>query len=121
MAERQVTIGAKTYVLPALFLVMATQNSIEHEGTYPLPEAQLDRFLLYVKIKYPEAAIERDILALARKEAASSDQWVMKTPRIQRISQKDVFAARREMYAVHLSEALEEYLVQLVIATRNPA
>ena len=69
MAERQVTIGGKTYPLPELFLVMATQNPIEQEGTYPLPEAQLDRFLMYVKIGYPDAKVEHDILALARKEA----------------------------------------------------
>ena len=69
MAERQVTIGGKTYPLPELFLVMATQNPIEQEGTYPLPEAQLDRFLMYVKIGYPDAQIEHDILMLARQEA----------------------------------------------------
>lgn len=118
MAERQVTIGGKTYPLPELFLVMATQNPIEQEGTYPLPEAQLDRFLMYVKIAYPEAKVEHEILALARKEALGlSLQETIKTPKL---SQKTLFEARKQVLAVHSSEALEAYLVQLVIATRNP-
>lgn len=118
MAERQVTIGSKTYPLPELFLVMATQNPIEQEGTYPLPEAQLDRFLMYVKIGYPDAKIEHDILALARKEAlgGATDKKEHITP----LSQKTLFEARKQVLHVHTSEALENYLVQLVIATRNP-
>ncbi|MBA2650330.1 MAG: MoxR family ATPase [Legionella sp.] len=118
MAERQVTIGGKTYPLPELFLVMATQNPIEQEGTYPLPEAQLDRFLMYVKISYPDAKVEHDILNLARKEALGSnaEKGVIKP-----LPQKCLFEARREVLAVHTSDALEKYLVQLVIATRNPA
>jgi MoxR-like ATPase len=119
MAERQVTIGGKTYPLPELFLVMATQNPIEQEGTYPLPEAQLDRFLMYVKISYPDAKVEHDILALARKEAlglATAEKPIVCV----KLSQKTLFEARKEVLDVHTSEALEHYLVQLVVATRNP-
>jgi MoxR-like ATPase len=118
MAERQVTIGGKTYPLPELFLVMATQNPIEQEGTYPLPEAQLDRFLMYVKIGYPDAQVEHDILTLARKEALSpSLNKHVKTPKL---SQSALFEGRKQVLKVHTSEALEHYLVQLVVATRNP-
>lgn len=123
MAERQVTIGSKTYPLPELFLVMATQNPIEQEGTYPLPEAQLDRFLMYVKIGYPDARVERNILALARKEAIA-DNFNEATPTdvesIAPLSQKTLFDARRQVLNVHTSDALEQYIVQLVVATRNP-
>ncbi len=118
MAERQVTIGSKTYPLPELFLVMATQNPIEQEGTYPLPEAQLDRFLMYVKIGYPEAKVEHEILALARKEAQGTLVDIKTKP--QKLEQKTLFEARQQVLKVHTSEALEHYLVQLVIATRNP-
>ncbi len=118
MAERQVTIGKKTYPLPELFLVMATQNPIEQEGTYPLPEAQLDRFLMYVKIDYPEIQTEREILELARKEARAEKS---ENQQFQPISQADIFAARKEVLNVHMSEALENYLIQLVLATRKPA
>lgn len=119
MAERQVTIGGKTYPLPELFLVMATQNPIEQEGTYPLPEAQLDRFLMYVKISYPDAQVEHDILTLARQEALGIIN--PKTVNGPKLSQKTLFAARQQVLKVHTSEALEHYLVQLVVATRNPA
>jgi MoxR-like ATPase len=111
MAERQVTVGRHTYHLPDLFLVMATQNPIEQEGTYPLPEAQLDRFLLHVRIGYPAAGTERKILQLVRGEARGEQE-----ERIPPISQATVFAARREV----LDPALEDYLVQLVLATREP-
>lgn len=123
MAERQVTIGGKTYPLPELFLVMATQNPIEQEGTYPLPEAQLDRFLMYVKIGYPDAQVEHDILKLARREAIAANTFVAdeKTQnKITPLSQSALFAARKQVLDVHTSENLENYLVQLVIATRNP-
>lgn len=122
MAERQVTIGGKTYPLPELFLVMATQNPIEQEGTYPLPEAQLDRFLMYVKISYPEASVEHDILKLARREAAgtySSQNELLGQIKI--LDQRTLFAARQQVLKVHMSDALENYLVQLVVATRNPS
>lgn len=118
MAERQVTIGGKTYPLPELFLVMATQNPIEQEGTYPLPEAQLDRFLMYVKIGYPDAEVERDILTLARNE--SLGLGTKPKERIKPLAQKTLFQAREQVLRVHTSDALERYLVQLVIATRNP-
>lgn len=119
MGERQVTIGAKTYPLPELFLVLATQNPIEQEGTYPLPEAQLDRFLMYVRIGYPEASVEREILSLARREAANAirNPQCMITP----LSQSELFAARAEVLNVHMSQALDNYLIQIVMATRNPA
>lgn len=118
MAERQVTIGGKTYPLPELFLVMATQNPIEQEGTYPLPEAQLDRFLMYVKIGYPDAQVEQDILALARREALGSGDKKQVT--VPHLSQSTLFEARQQVLQVHTSPALENYLIQLVIATRNP-
>lgn len=123
MAERQVTIGSQTYPLPELFLVMATQNPIEQEGTYPLPEAQLDRFLMYVKIHYPDVAVEHDILTLARREAYAAlvPSKSEKNPHpIQRITQRELLEARKQVLNVHSSEALEHYLVQLVVATRNP-
>ena len=118
MAERQVTAGRATYRLPELFLVMATQNPLEHEGTYPLPEAQLDRFLLYLKIDYPAPAHERSILRLARQEARSGRP--VPAPAAQ-LSQSTLFQARREVLEVHLAENLEEYLLQIVLATRQPA
>ena len=114
MGERQISVGAKTYPLPPLFLVMATQNPIEQEGTYPLPEAQLDRFLLHVLVDYPDAAAERRILALARTEAAGTTG----TPFLP-VAQDVIFAARRAVLAVHMDPAVEEYVVQLVLATRN--
>lgn len=127
MAERQVTIGSKTYPLPELFLVMATQNPIEQEGTYPLPEAQLDRFLMYVKIAYPDATIERDILTLARREAETqsssqcrSNDSASQKQAIEPLSQQTLFLARQDVLKVHTSEALENYIVQLVIGTRQP-
>ena len=119
MAERQITIGQETYPLPELFLVMATQNPLEQEGTYPLPEAQLDRFLMHVTITSPEHAHEREILALARLEALQS---IHATPAIASVlPQAQVFAARRDVLAVHLSEVLEQYLLALVFATRDAA
>lgn len=119
MAERQVTIGGETYPLPELFLVMATQNPIEQEGTYPLPEAQLDRFLMYVKIGYPDIQVERDILNLARREALGID--TSNGTAIKPLSQVTLFEARKQVLQVHTNDALENYLVQLVVATRNPA
>lgn len=116
MAERQVTVGGKTYKLPPLFMVMATQNPIEQEGTYPLPEAQLDRFLMYVRIDQPNADAERQILKIVRDEALAGGV----SPVIEVMPQSRVFEARREVLDVHLSPALEEYIVQLVMATRRP-
>jgi len=115
MAERQVSVGSESYILPDLFLVMATQNPIEQEGTYPLPEAQLDRFLLHVKVDYPNAEAERRILQLTRAEAAAE----ARSPAPE-LAQESVFRARREALAMHMAPAVEEYIVQLVLATRNP-
>lgn len=115
MAERQVSVGGKRYQLPELFMVLATQNPIEHEGTYALPEAQLDRFLMYIKIDQPEAEAEKKILHLVREEISSGTD---KAPVALDIA--DILAARKEALQVHMSEAVEEYLVQLIMATRHP-
>lgn len=115
MAERQVSIGNTTYCLPALFLVMATQNPIEQEGTYPLPEAQLDRFLMHVKIGYPESNVERQILQLNRNEALHGET---KAP--QKVNQQAIFEARKDIMQLYMADAVEEYLVQLIMATRTP-
>jgi len=118
MAERQITVGKETYKLPELFLVMATQNPIEQEGTYPLPEAQLDRFLLHVSITYPKADEEKTILELARTEARRN--YRLNTASYTPLSQDVIFAAREEVLNVHMSEQLQQYLIQLVLASRNP-
>jgi MoxR-like ATPase len=117
MGERQVTVGRTTYLLPQLFLVMATQNPIEQEGTFTLPEAQLDRFLMHVTIGYPDAIAELAILKLAREQASRRAHPV--APPSALLSQVDVFAARDAAMAVHMAPALEEYLTQLVLATRD--
>jgi len=119
MAERQITVGGETYPLPPLFLVMATQNPIEQEGTYPLPEAQLDRFLLHVKIDYPSAEHEKQILHLARNEAKQQAGAAISAV-IQAITQESLFAAREEVLDVYMADALEDYLLQIILATRNP-
>lgn len=116
MAERQVSVGSQTYALPALFLVMATQNPIEQEGTYPLPEAQLDRFLMHVRVDYPDTAAETEILRLTRAEASAG----ISLP-VAPLPQESVFGARRELLALHMADAVEQYMVQLVIATRSPS
>ncbi|MHB8912835.1 MAG: AAA family ATPase [Lysobacter sp.] len=119
MGERQVTVGRATYPLPALFLVMATQNPIEQEGTFPLPEAQLDRFLMYVRIGYPEAAAETEILRLARERARLS---IKASPApVERLSLADVFAARAAVLELHVAPAVERYLIELVLASRDVA
>ncbi|MBA4695932.1 MAG: MoxR family ATPase [Legionella sp.] len=121
MAERQITIGGTTYPLPELFLVMATQNPIEQEGTYSLPEAQLDRFLMYVKMDYPDAQVEQSILELARSEAVGYPNRVGTiSQQFQHLSQKTLFAARQEVLKVHTSQNIDRYLVQLIVATRKP-
>ena len=114
MAERQISVGKNTYPLPELFLVMATQNPIEQEGTYPLPEAQMDRFLMHVLVDYPAPEAERAILALSRQEALNEP-----TTKIEPLTQKSLFNARKQVNKIHMSEAVEEYLVQLILATRN--
>jgi MoxR-like ATPase len=119
MGERQVTVGRQTYPLPPLFLVMATQNPIEQEGTFPLPEAQLDRFLMYVRIGYPEAAAESEILRLARERARAAMQPTVAAP--PRLRLDDVFAARAAVLELHVAPPLERYLVELVLASRDAA
>ncbi|HRO62263.1 MoxR family ATPase [Thermomonas sp.] len=119
MGERQVTVGRRTWPLPELFLVMATQNPIEQEGTFPLPEAQLDRFLMYVRIGYPEAGVETEILRLARERARTGGMTPV--PVAERVGQDEVFAARSEVLGLHLAPPLERYLVELVLASREPA
>ena len=123
MAERQVSVGKTTYPLPELFLVMATQNPIEQEGTYPLPEAQLDRFLLHVTVDYPDAATELDILRLVRNELRhdlGQAEASMPASDIEPVTDACIFAARREILDMHMSPAVEQYIVQLVIASRTP-
>ncbi|WOH37535.1 MoxR family ATPase [Thalassotalea fonticola] len=114
MAEGQVTVGKTTYKLPDLFLVMATQNPLEQEGTYPLPEAQLDRFLMHLEIDYPNAASELEILRLNRGEALNEK----KTP-LTNISQAEIFTARKETLEIYLAPVLEQYIVDLIMATRD--
>lgn len=118
MAERQITVGSMTYPLPELFMVMATQNPIEQEGTYPLPEAQLDRFLLHINIDYPQEEHEKNILHLARAEAGRDKQ---QTEEFQPISQQSVLDARNEVLDIYMADTLEDYLLQIILATRNPA
>ena len=119
MAERQITVGKASYALPALFMVMATQNPIEQEGTYPLPEAQLDRFLMHVKIDYPDAVHERAILNLARAEARG--EKTESTNAIDKLSQQTIFEARCQLLDIYMADALEHYLLQIILATRTPA
>ncbi len=116
MAEGQVTAGRNTYPLPELFLVMATQNPIEQEGTYPLPEAQLDRFLLHLNVDYPDAAHELAILRINRGEAKGEQ-----TPEKPLVTQQEIFSARQEVLNIQMAESLEHYLVRLVMATRQPS
>ena len=124
MAERQVSVGGKLYKLPKLFMVMATQNPIEHEGTYNLPEAQLDRFLMYIKIDQPDAVTERKILQLVRNEdnntQTSADSLAQFKVKFGALKYEDIFSARQEAYKIHCSDAVEEYLIQLIMATRHP-
>jgi len=139
MEERQVTVGAASYPLPRLFMVLATQNPIEQEGTYPLPEAQLDRFLLHVRVDYPDKQASREILALSRREMQAMisrhlDPAIPKTTDgadqhslmesyasvFELVKQQQVFSARQEVMALHLADAVEAYIVELVEATRNP-
>ncbi|HET7843870.1 MAG TPA: MoxR family ATPase [Xanthomonadales bacterium] len=117
MGERQITVGGRTYPLPRLFLVMATQNPIEQEGTYPLPEAQLDRFLMHVRVGYPEANAETEILRLVREQAR--DALRAGEAPVERLSQDEVFAARAAVLDLHFAPALERYLVEIVLATRD--
>ncbi|WP_188007242.1 AAA family ATPase [Photobacterium damselae] len=115
MAEKQITAGRKTYPLPELFLVMATQNPIEQEGTYPLPEAQLDRFLLQLMVDYPNADSELEILRLNRGEALGN-----KVAEAVTISQEEIFEARKQVLTIYMAEDVEQYIIRIVMATRQP-
>lgn len=115
MAERQITVGNKTYDLSELFLVMATQNPLEQEGTYPLPEAQLDRFLMHIEIDYPDAQTELEILRLTRREDLHQGQ-----AKPLALSQTTIMQARQDVLGLHVQPQIEEYIVQLVMATRHP-
>jgi MoxR-like ATPase len=116
MEERQVTVSGATHPMPELFMVMATQNPIEQEGTYPLPEAQMDRFLMHVYIDYPDEASEARIIRLVRGEEGQRSSAATAGP----IPQQVVFDARREIHQVAVSEAVETYMVDLIFATRYP-
>ncbi|MDB5974906.1 MAG: ATPase associated with various cellular 3 [Nevskia sp.] len=118
MGERQISVGSATYQLPRLFLVMATQNPLEHEGTYPLPEAQLDRFMLHTLVDYPDRATTLRIMELARREAQTAEEL---PPPAKPLPQATVFAARGEALSLTLSDAVAEYIAALVEATRRPA
>ena len=118
MEERQISVGAESYPLEDLFMVMATQNPIEQEGTYPLPEAQLDRFLLHVEVGYPTIEDERRILTLNRDEAKSGERDAFQPPEL--LSMESMMTARQDILNLHLAKELEEYIVNVVVATRNP-
>jgi MoxR-like ATPase len=115
MEERQITVAGTTHQLPDLFLVLATQNPIEQEGTYPLPEAQMDRFLLYVNVPYPPAENEAAILQLVRGERSGKA-----TTSPPEIAQEVVFEARKEVADIHVAESAERFIVDLVVGTREP-
>jgi len=117
MAERQISVGAATYRLPPLFLVMATQNPIEQEGTFPLPEAQVDRFMLHVSVDYPDRATTLQIMELARNEAIAAREL---DPPKYRLTQESIFTARREVLGLTFAESVAEYIAALVDATRRP-
>ncbi len=117
MQERQVTVAGTTHSLDPLFMVMATQNPIEQEGTYPLPEAQMDRFLMHVVVDYPDTASEIKVLSLLRNEEGPSSE---KKRAKETISQKVIFEARQEINKIHVSDSIEKYIVDLVNATRYP-
>ena len=120
MGERQISVGKYTHALPQLFLVMATQNPIEQEGTYPLPEAQLDRFLMHVTIGYPDANSEKKILQLSRMESMASQHSDATPEQPIHVTQANIFGARAEILELHMIPDIEEYIVQFTMATRNP-
>ncbi|MEM7279278.1 MAG: MoxR family ATPase [Pseudomonadota bacterium] len=119
MEERQITVGDRSYALEDLFMVMATQNPIEQEGTYPLPEAQLDRFLLHVEVGYPSKEDERRILVLNRDEAKAGERDAFQPPEL--LSIESIMQARQDILRVHLAPELEEYIINVVTTTRDPA
>ena len=119
MGERQITVGQRTYTLPRLFLVMATQNPIEQEGTYPLPEAQLDRFLMHVRVGYPDPGAEKQILDLNRAQAQAEARHAA-SPAVL-LTQEQIFSAQQEVLSLHMAPAVEEYLIQILLASRDPS
>lgn len=121
MAEGTITVGDKTHQLPELFMVLATQNPIEQEGTYPLPEAQMDRFLLKVNVDYPKANAEKDIIRLVRSEEQGSLQSQITDDSTFQFDIQTVFDARKEIAAIEVSDMAEDYIVNLVMATRTPS
>ena len=121
MEERQVTVAGKTHKMPPLFIVMATQNPVEQEGTYPLPEAQMDRFLMHVLIDYPPVEDEVEVIRLVRGEEVAAQAAKPKGDKPPAVPQDAVFAARREIGSVHVSPAMERYMADLVDATRHVA
>jgi MoxR-like ATPase len=120
MEERQVTVAGKTYKMPGLFMVLATENPIEQEGTYPLPEAQLDRFLMHVVIGYPDEETEGAIIKLNREENTQAPK-AAKAPEPAPVPQQAIFDARHEIDGVFVSDAAQRYIVDIVYATRFPA
>lgn len=118
MEERQVTVGGSSHALPELFLVMATQNPIEQEGTYPLPEAQLDRFLMHIRVDYPARSAEAEIMRLVRSEEMEAKTGGKAD---QKLDPKAIFDARKDISGITVSEPVENYIVALVYATREAA
>lgn len=115
MAEGQVSVGKRSLPMEQLFMVMATQNPLEQEGTYPLPEAQLDRFMLHVNIGYPDAQSERQILDLVENEARHNQTTAAANP----LTQDKLFEARQQILDIHMADSVKTYLVELVMATRE--
>jgi MoxR-like ATPase len=117
MEERQITVAGQSYPMPGLFMVLATQNPIEQEGTYPLPEAQMDRFLMKLQLDYPRPEDETQVLRLVREEDQASHEAAAQPARL---AQQVIFDARREVAQVHVAQAIDRYLIDLVNATRHP-
>ncbi len=121
MEERQVTVAGTTHALPPLYMVMATQNPVEQEGTYPLPEAQLDRFLMHVQIEYPPVDDEVQIIELVRAEENASTGAATEGGEPAKIPQQTVFDARAQIAGIQVAPAMVRYMADLIFATRNPA
>ncbi|QBY06028.1 MoxR family ATPase [Thalassotalea sp. HSM 43] len=114
MEERQITVAGKTYKLPDLFMVLATQNPIEQEGTYPLPEAQMDRFIMKINLEYPDDEAEAQIIKLVRSEESSTNDTATT------INPEHIFKAREQIHNIHMSDAMVDYIVAIIMATRKP-
>ena len=121
MEERQVTVAGTTHKMEPLFMVMATQNPVEQEGTYPLPEAQMDRFLMHVNITYPPVEDEVEVIRLVRgEEIAAQGAGTAVAGKTAPVPQAAVFAARREIATLHIAPEMERYIADLIDATRHP-